>query len=107
LNLIESKHAIQREYTKLIKNEDISSTTTNVYEDEIKKKISNDFEEKSNDFEDESINISEDFEQNSSILFSTDEHFMIEALIENISKSININTTLIDITEEIMTDSEE
>jgi hypothetical protein len=28
-------------------------------------------------------------------------------LIENISKSININTTLIDITEEIMTDSEE
>jgi hypothetical protein len=71
LNLIESKHAIQEEYTTLIESEEISRTTTNVYEDEIKEKISNDFEEENNDdFEDESINISEDFEKNFSILSS-------------------------------------
>jgi hypothetical protein len=105
LNLVESKHAIQKEYTKLIKNEDISRTTINVYEDEIEEKVSSD-SKKSNDLEDESVNISEDIEQNFSILSFTDEHLMIETLIENISKR-DINTTLIDIREETMTDIEE
>jgi hypothetical protein len=105
LNFVESKHAIQRKYTKLIENEDISRTTTNVYEDEIEEKVSSD-SKKSNDLEDESINISEDSEQNSSILSFTDEHLMIETLIENISKR-DINATLIDIRKEIMTDIEE
>jgi hypothetical protein len=105
LNLVESKHAIQKEYTKLIENEDIPRTTTNVYEDEIEEKVSND-SEKSNDLEDESVNIFEDIEQDFSTLSSTDEHLMIETLIENISKR-NINTTLIDIREETMTDIEE
>ncbi len=95
LNLIESKHAIQEEYTTLIESEEISRTTTNVYEDEIKEKISNDFEEENNDdFEDESINISEDFEKNFSILSSITNMTDSEEWTNTKKEEMNISKTL-------------
>ncbi len=49
LNLVEFEHAMQEDYITLMKNENMSRTVKNVYEDEIEKKISSDFQSEKSD----------------------------------------------------------
>jgi hypothetical protein len=49
LNLVEFEHAMQEDYITLMKNENMSRTIKNVYEDEIEKYISSDFQSEKSD----------------------------------------------------------
>jgi hypothetical protein len=84
----------------LIDNENTSRTITNVNEDEIEKEISSDIESE----ESENLKI----ESENSVSLVTEKYLMTDALIQNISESnTNINTTLILVKQDIMTNSEE
>ncbi len=100
LNLVQFQHAIQEELITLIDNENTSRTITNVNEDEIEKEISSDIESE----ESENLKI----ESENSVSLVTEKYLMTDALIQNISESnTNINTTLILVKQDIMTNSEE
>ncbi len=99
LNLVEFEHAMQEEYITLMKNENMSRTIKNVYEDEIKKKISSDFQSEKSDNSMNESNITND----AFISLTTEEYLMSETLIEKNSQFASKHS-MTSITEIIMKD---
>jgi hypothetical protein len=90
---------VQEEYITLMKNENMSRTVKNVYEDEIEKKISSDYQSEKSDNSMNESNITDD----ASISLATEEYLMSETLIEKNSQFASKHS-MTSITEIIMKD---